>query len=369
MNPRRLLVLAAVAVVAVIVAVSLANRTATTPRGVNDLLYPDLKAQAESVKAIRVFKAGDERAVEVVRNGGGWTLTERNGYPIAEAKARNLVRALSNAKILEEKTSDPEKFAALSVEDVSSREAKGIRIELEGPATPVNLIVGKDGPGTKSSYVRRAGESKSWLVNEQLSASSEPRDWLDKDIINVSADRVQSATVTIGNQKPYTAAKSSRADADFKVEPLPKGKELSSSSAANGLATALVSLTLDDVKPKADIATDKPSAQATYKTFDGLVVQLTGYEQDETHYVTLTTSYDAALAEQFAVKTAADETAKDEPGKGEGEAKTEAKPAESTPKVEEEAKTIAAKVSNWAYEIPGYKYDAIFRPLDEMLKK
>jgi hypothetical protein len=365
MNQRRLLILAAVAIVAVCVAVLLANRTATTPRDANELLYPDLKAQAESVKAIRVFKAGDERAVEIVRNGDHWTLTERNGYPIADAKARNLVRALAGARILEEKTSDPDKFAALALEDVSGADAKGIRIELEGPSQPVNLIVGKDGLG-KSSYVRRAGESQSWLVNEQLSASAEPRDWLDKDIINVSADRVQSATLTIGNQKPYTAAKSSRADADFKVEPLPKGKELSSSGAANGFATALINLSMNDVKPKADIATGKPSAQATYTTFDGLVVRLEGYEKDDERYVTLTASYDAALAERFAVKTAADDASKDDTEKGEAQA--EQPPAASKPQVAAEAQTIAAKLTDWAFEIPRYKYEAIFRPLDEMLK-
>jgi hypothetical protein len=214
--------------------------------------------------------------------------------------------------------------------------------------------------------VRRAGEPKSWLVSEQLSASPETRDWLDKDIINVSADRIQAATIAIGGGKPYSASKTSRTDADFKVEPLPKGKELSSSSAANGIATALLNLTLDDVQPKAQIATEKPHATATYKTFDGLVVQLDGFKKNDKHYVTLSASYDAALAEQFKVKAVEDDKAKSEAAaKGEGE-----KPAAVVaPDVAGEAQKTTAKVANWAYEIPGYKYDAIFRPLDEMLKK
>ena len=355
MTPRRLLILAVIAVVAVIGAVLLANQRASTARVPSDLLYAELKAQADSVKAIRIYKAGDTRALEIIRNGAEWTLTERNAYPIAAVKARRLVQALSDAKILEEKTADPTKYAALSVEDVSAAEAKGVRIELEGPATPVNLIVGKDGPSGKASYVRRVGDTQSWLVNTQLSASPEIGDWLDKEIINVSSDRIQSVAVAIEGQKPYSAAKSTRADADFKVEPLPKGKALSSPSAANSAATALMSLSLDDVVPKADVTSSKAVAQATYKSFDGLVVQVDGYKKDDKRYIALTPTYDAALAEKFHIKTDADAKAKAD--------------AAAAPNVEEEAKTAAAKVASWAYQIPDYKYDAIFRPLDEMLKK
>ncbi|HVF16182.1 MAG TPA: DUF4340 domain-containing protein, partial [Steroidobacteraceae bacterium] len=225
--------------------------------------------------------------------------------------------------------------------------------------------VGKDGPSGKSSYVRRVDDKQSWLVNTQLSASPEIGDWLEKEIINISADRIQSASVSIGGQKPYTAAKSSRADADFKVEPLPKGKELSSASAANSAATALVSLSLDDAQPKTAIVSDKPAAQATFKTFDGLVVQLDGYKKDDKRYITLATSYDAQHAERFKLKTVADDKTKTDAAGGD---QSKSAPT-TTPNIEEEAKTSQTKLANWAYEIPEYKFDAIFRPLDETLKK
>jgi hypothetical protein len=357
MTSRRLLIFAVLAVAAVAGAVLLANQRASTSQAQSDLIYPKLKAEADSVKAIRIYKAGNERALELIRDGANWTVTERHGYPIAAVKARRLVQALASAKTVEEKTADPTKYAALSVDDVTEADAKGVRIELEGPQTPVNLIVGKDGPGGKSSYIRRNGETQSWLVNEQLSASPEVRDWLDKDIINVSADRIQSASIAIEGQKPYTVAKRSRADADFKVDALPKGKELSGPSAANNAASALMSLSLDDVRPKGDVATGKPAAQATYKTFDGLVVQLQGFKTDDKRYITLTPTYDAALAEQFRVQTTTDEKAKSDTSPSAGA------------NIEEEANKAATKVANWAYEIPEYKFDAIFRPMDEMLKK
>ena len=367
MTPRRILIVAVLAVVAITSAVLVANLRTESKQTTDALLYPQLKAQADSVKAIRIYKAGDARAVEILRDGDRWTLTERDGYPIAAVKARNLVRALTTAKVLEEKTADESKYGALSVEDVKKADAKGVRIELEGPSDAVNLIVGKDGPGGKSSYVRRAGEAKSWLVSEQLSASPEVRDWLDKDIVNVSADRIQSAAISISGQKPYSASKSSRADADFKVEPLAKGQTLSSDGAANGIATALLSLTLDDVLPKSEIASEKPAAQATYKTFDGLIVQLEGFKKNDKHYVVIATSFDQALADQFKIKTAEQKPAADAANKGDvAQNESTSKPAAD---VSAEAKSLSDKTVNWAYEIPQYKYDAIFKPLAEMLKK
>lgn len=365
MTPRRVIILGLVAVVAVTLAVMLANRQAKTSI-VNELLYPELRAQADSIEAIRIYTAGDTRAVEIVREGTQWKLTERNGYPAATTKVSTLVRALANAKLLEEKTADPSKYSALSLQDMSDAEAAGVRLELVGPAAPVNLIVGKDGPIAQSTYVRRVGEPTSWLISERIDVEAAPADWLDKRIVDISADRIQSARIAIAGQKPYTAAKSSRAAADFEVEPLPKGKELSSPGAASGFATALLSLSLEDVKPQSEVTGEEPDATAMFATFDGLTLELRGYVRDDDHYITLSPAYDAERAERFKLKTANDTNADEKSDRASEDAKTA---GDSKPGVAAEVEAIASRVADWAYHIPEYKYDALFKPLDELLKK
>ena len=111
--------------------------------------------------------------------------------------------------------------------------------------------------------------------------------------------------------------------------------------------------------PRLSSCTEKPAAKATYKTFDGLVVQIDGFKKDDKRFVAITLSYDAALAEQFKVKTDADAkaTTRSDPA---------AEPHQCGNKdVEEEAKQSAGKLGDWVYEIAGYKYDSIFRPIDE----
>jgi len=378
MTSRKLLILAIVAVVAVLGGIWLAGRQTSTSSGEVATLYPDLKKELDAVTAVRIVKAGGTTAVEIERGESGWTVNERSGYPADEAKLRKLVTDLADAKLLEEKTSTVENYPTLGVEDIGNEAAGGIQVELDGPQQPVKLIVGKQARGGQSHYVRRADEPKSWLVNKDVDTSASPDQWLRKNILDVAADRVQSAAVTIAGAKPYSALKKTRADADFTVEGLPKGKELSSPSVADSFATALSGLTLTDVQ-SASAMTDKPSAQAVIKTFDGLVAEATGWKKDDKHFIALKTSFDAAQAERFEVATAeaekkdaapADEKKADAANaEGAPPGDKAATPEPAKPNIEEEAGKANARLTGWVYEIPAYKYDAIFKPVDELIKK
>lgn len=362
MNSRRLLTLSIAALLAIALGVWLATRQTSTGDGERALLYPELSKQLDAVQAVRIFKAGDARAVELTKADDAWVVSERSGYAADATKLRNLLRSLAEAKVIEEKTSNAENYKSLGVEDVKDAAAAGVRIEISGAPTAVNLIVGKSGTGGGSQYVRRANEPQSWLVGAAIDASATPEAWLRKDVIDVSADRIQSASVATGEHKPYTAAKKTRADADFVVTDLPKGKKPRTPSVANSLATALAGVTLSDAQPASSFADSPPTARATYKTFDGLIVELQGRQRADKRYIELKASYDAALAEQFKLAT---EPAKPADDKA---APPDAKPAATEKKdVAAEAQTINARAAGWAYEIPSYKYEQIFKTVEELI--
>jgi hypothetical protein len=44
-------------------------------------------------------------------------------------------------------------------------------------------------------------------------------------------------------------------------------------------------------------------------------------------------------------------------------------PSSTAKETEAEAKTLAARLNGWEFEIPSYKYDGMFRPLEDLLKK
>jgi Domain of unknown function (DUF4340) len=350
MTSRGLLILAVAALAAIAAGLWVAGRQAPAGGGATrDLLYPGLEGELDSIKTVRIFKAGDERAVQLEHGDAGWTVTERAGYRADREKLRKLVTAVAEARRSEEKTSDPKQYAALEVEDTSGADAKGLRIEFSGPAKPVNLIVGKPGIGSNSQFVRRAGEAPSWLIDRRLDAPTAPDQWLDKAIVDIAADRVQSARVTVKGAKPYTAARDSRDVPDFGVEGLPKGKSLRSTSIADSFSSALAGLVLTDVKPVGDLGAEPPADHVAFKTFDGLVVELEGWKQGERRYIALKASFDAAQAKRFLPAAKKDGS----------------KPAKQD--VGAEASKLAARTGGWAYEIPPYRYDNLFKPLAALL--
>jgi hypothetical protein len=376
MTSRRLLILAIVAIVAIGAGVWLAGREGSTGSSAGSgALYPELKAQLNSVSAVNLYKAGDARVVELKKQGDDWTVSERDNYPADDSKVRKLLVEIADAKIYEQKTSNPDAYATLGVEDTKDKNATSVRFELVGAPKPVNLIVGKQGVGARSNYVRRAGEPQSWLVNATIDTSATPEAWLRKDIIDVAADRMQSATVQTKDAKPYTVAKATRADANFSVDGLPKGKSLSAPTAANSVASALASLSLSDVRAASAFQSTPPAAHATFKTFDGLIVEADGWVQDNKHYVALRPSFDAAQAEHFKVAPAPEEKKAEEkkPDEKKGEAPAASKPEEppkpAAPNVQEDAKKAAAKLTGWVYEIPDYKYEALFKPVEQLVGK
>ncbi|HEX2492432.1 MAG TPA: DUF4340 domain-containing protein [Steroidobacter sp.] len=354
MTPRTVLTLTIAALITTGAGVWLATRQSSPAGGERALLYPQLQEQLDAVQALRIFKAGDSRTVEIARKDGSWAVSERAGYPADEAKLRKFLRGLAEARVLEEKTSNAKNYHSLGVEDVKEPNAGGVRVELTAAPSAVNLIVGKTGPGARSQYVRRAGEVHSWLIDANLDASASPEAWLRKEILDVSADRIQSASITVNQQKGYTAAKATRADANFTIADLPRGRKPSSPSAANGVAAALAGLTLSDVQPASAFEGAAPAARATFTTFDGLIVQLQGWSRDDKRFLAVQTSYDPQLAERFKVATTPSEKSPD------GQEGRKANAAE-------DAKTTNARAAGWVYEIPSYKYEQIFTPLASLL--
>ena len=179
--------------------------------------------------------------------------------------------------------------------------------------------------------MRVATAPQSLLAAPLLYVDSDPKGWLDHALLDVPVARVRQVEEHPAQGDSFIVSRDKKEQADFAVSPLPKGRELTSAAAAEPITTALGSLTLDDVR-KAAGATDPPTARATYHTFDGLEVELTGHK-DGTH------SLIAVTARSTAKETAA------------------------------EAEQLVARLTGWEFEIPDYKYNAIFTPLEELLRK
>ncbi len=379
MNSRNLTLLSLVAVLIIGAAIWVGH--SRTPQSVvQQSLYPDLTGKLSAVQGITIHKALDQVAVELTRNATGknstWQVKQRHNYPADTHKIDALLINLEDAKLREQKTANKENYSALGVQDLSDATATGVRLELTGSPSPVDLIVGKRDATRQGTYVRRAGAAPSWLISTELDVPADATKWLKRDLIDIAADRIQEATTQLSGAPSYSVFKNARPDANFDVKGIPKRRELNSVAAANAVAQALVALQLDDVRLASELAAEKPAGKTEFKTFDGLTVECVGYKIGEQRWIALHAGFDAELAKRFqipTVKAAGTSADKIKADKDKTEPKaaaaSDAATQDAIKKMEDEANSLNAATSSWAYAIPTYKYDAIFKPLEDLLKK
>lgn len=331
MNGRHVAILGAVALVVFGAGAWLASREGSRPDSLGGgRVLPDLRDALNDVTEIRVQK-GDGSKVTVRRTDAEWQVVERE-YPADASRVRQLLMNLAQLEVVEEKTSDPGNYAQLGVEDVAgASNATGSLVEAVTPQKTFALIVGKPSGGS-SSFVRVAGESRSFLAKPQLSVDADPARWVDRTIVDLPQKRIREMVVTPARGNGYTLRREKSEDTDFELVDVPKGREPVGAGALNAVPGSLASLTLDDVRrveeKKPDDGRSRP--RAIVRTFDGLELEITGREEDSQHYLTLS------------AKATQDEA-------------------------REEAERLSARFAGREYEIPGYKYDALFRPLDQLL--
>ncbi|HEU4617005.1 MAG TPA: DUF4340 domain-containing protein [Gammaproteobacteria bacterium] len=422
MSSRALIGLAAALVVLIGLAVFAHRGTAPTELGNGALFLPSLEKKLNDVDRVEVVRGGKEPVATLIRKQNNWVVQEKDSYPADIGKVRAVLLDLAEAHIVEQKTSNPEYYSRLGVESVDQAKAAGTQVTLRtGDMTVAAVTVGKEA-GNGYRYVRQNDKAESYLVDKRVDIPRDAAKWLVPDIVDVRPDRVREVAIERPSGEKVTLTKSAPEQPNFTVENVPKGRELQYPGVADVTGGALRELRLEDVAvAEADAA---PDVTTTYRTFDGLVVTVKGFEKDKDRWIELEASVDeeqakqaAAKAEQAAAKTeqaagktaaagssvagapaknaaASSGSAADSPASGASEAaagsvdaaaggdaegsaaagktsaasdsKTSDKPKAPDPHAE--AEQINARVHGWRYRIASYQYDQMTRRMEDLLK-
>jgi hypothetical protein len=362
MSQRNVLIL--LGAVVVLLALVLFGQRSGGNGGSGKLFAPTLESVLNDVDRVTVTKANNETVVALERKPEGWVAANKSGYPADVGKLRTALRALAEAKILEQKTSNPELYSHLGVEDVSGEKAAGLAVTLtvQGKDLPGVILGNPD--GSKHRYVRRAGEAQSYLIDRNPEFPRGVGQWLDAQIIDVRSDRIAQVTITQTDGQVVRLSKPNKDAANFDVADVPKGRELLYPGVANVIGNSLRELNLEDVEAATASAPAKPTV-VEFHTFDGLIVRAEGEKRGDASWVGFVASVDAAQAARAAAATPTP------PAEGAGAPADTPKPATpppATPDPAAEAARINAKVGPWRYKIATFQYDQMTRRMSDLLK-
>jgi hypothetical protein len=322
MNRQRLTALAIAALVVIGVAIFLASRRdGAPPPAEGAALLPIVSQELGSVTEIDIRKGAATPGVTLHRADGAnapWTVAQRADYPADAAKVRRLLISLGDAKT---KTRDPANFAVIGVDDPSKEGAQGTEISVVAKDGRHSVIIGK--PFGDGDFARRGGENQSYTVAPGITAEAEPRSWIDAKLIDVQSAAIQAVTLKPPAGTPGYGIHRLKPNEDgFGLDGAPPaGRQLVDAKALAPSPTALSGLDVEDVGPAGDLDFGK-ATQAIYTLGDGNVLTLTGVSVNDKHWIQVQSTKDTAL----------DSKAKDR-----------------------------------AFEVASYRYDALFRPLDQLL--
>lgn len=332
-----------VAALMVILAVALLvpGQTGRDEMPESDLLLPDLAARVNEIDRITVAAAGDDAGASLERGEESWRVSDLGGYPADWEKVRDLLAGLAQARMVEVKTANPEYYDRLGVEDIAPG-AAGVLVSLGAGDESYAVVVGKNADGRSGRYLRLADSTQSVLSDFEANVPRTAADWTDKQVTDIPADDVAEVAITHADGDELLARKATADEADFTLVNLPEDREIESSWAVNSLGGTLASLQFDSVQGES--AVDFTAAtRFRLLTYSGLEVRLEAVRVNEQHWVRLSASVPFA-----------------DPGDEEAAA-VEAE-------IAEQAEAINARTGGWAYQVQAYKFEAMTKRLEAVLK-
>jgi hypothetical protein len=365
------LILLAVTAVAAIIATMLLERSSAPDSTVVDggLLYPNLKSQLNGIARLEVSGAGAGDPIVLERSDSGWAVLQKAGYAADAGKIRQLLLRLAEASIVEAKTANPDLYARLAVADPDAPEGAGTLLAI-GPPADIRVVIGERDARAGGTYVRRAGEAQSYLVDADIEANRGALDWVDREIMDIDSSAIRELRITHADGEVLQLL---RVGDQLVVAGIPRDRELSGPGAAQPMARFLSPMRLDDVLPVGEFDQSNPEAAVDVFLDDGRRITARAWNRDEERWIAFDISLDPATEPETvpAVEAPEDQpdgentaVGTDEPD-GDGITGSESAVERADPE------TVAredAELAGWVFRVPVYKYDQAVRRMDDLLK-
>ncbi|NND64992.1 MAG: DUF4340 domain-containing protein [Gammaproteobacteria bacterium] len=393
-NKRSLLIILAIVAIAILALAMFvgASRRADVDTAETESWLPNLAQQINQIDRITMSKTGGEK-LTLRRGEDYWHVVEKFEHRADAGQIRKLLLAMSDARILEQKTSNSEFFPRLGVQDVSAGDAPGTQIELGNVSPSINVIIGDIARSGGGTYVRGVNEQKTFLIDQALTPSANKLNWLDREVLDVVDSDIQSITVTQVDGSKLQIAKADTENDKFAVLNLPVDAKLQSESSANAAASALTAMQFDEVQAfDAEKFSGKPVV-AVYRLYDGRDITASSWAMpaidDEQQYLT---RFEVALneerARQYQVSQELNKIPVDQQPfadsdgvdtKAELSINQESSNAASVGDIDmatvdaainqlaKETQALNERLAPWVYKFPGYKQAHLTRRLDELL--
>lgn len=346
MKNNKLIALVCITVVAVLVSyAAISSRKPETQT--KSLFFPELQEQLGNIAKIEI--QDNQNSLSFSREENDWTVDNLDNYPALPQKIKSTVIGVSELRIVSPKTTDPQFYGQLGVEDPSAEGAQSLLLKLYGENDQMvaDLIVGlprksKAAAYNPGLYVRRPNEAQSYLVEGLLQINTTITDWYETALFDITYVKISEVEVTHPDGDSYSVVKTDQDQSKFQLLPLPKEEKAVSEVILNRFGSLLNDFQSLSVQKQMDTS-QEPSIKINIASFEGLNATIHAFQKDDLPYATF----------QFEFK------------------KPEQDADDNTNSIDlqDNVDKLNAKLSGWLFQIPDFKYDVFKNKSADLLQK
>jgi hypothetical protein len=205
---------------------------------------------------------------------------------------RELLVGLTELRLVERRTANPEMLERLGVDDPTREGATSSLLRvLNAQGVPIaEIVVGRrrmrvQGNVPESVYVRRPNETQAWLAEGRLPLDADPNLWIDRDVANIPRDRVRQAEIARQGEPALILRRGAEPDGALAVVEPAETPELDEVN-LDEVARAFEFLTFLDVKRAADMPGEL-LGEARFELTDNLRIRVVANKEGESFWVHL----------------------------------------------------------------------------------
>jgi hypothetical protein len=344
----------------VAVAALIARKDESDVAGAGKALFPALLGSINDVTT--VVGVGGGETFTLVRGGGRWLVSEKYDFPADQSKARQLVLGTARLVRIESKTSNPDLYEKIGLDDVNAEDGNAVQYSFKNASgdTLAEIIIGNSrlgraDPQTNEYFVREPAMAQTWLVQGKLPDAIGVIEWLDSSVLKIDRERVRQVKVRHPDGAVVIVTKKKPSQITFDLLDIPDGAELESKYLISDLGRSLASLDMEDVIPASQGSVPDDGLEVEMITFDGLRVTLRSVKDGERTLARLQADFDESLVSPEFL-----------PGGEQSEGESDLLVGADI--VREDVTRLNGEWQKWIYVLPEYRANYMSVRKEEMIK-
>lgn len=287
------------------------------------LLIPELQEQVNDVDEVIISK--NDKIISLSKESGSWRIAEANGFLADANMVATLLLDLRKFKLKDKKTSNPANYKSLSLAETGENAATKIILKNSGKQF-ADISIGKQAQSSQGTYVRRNSDVQTWLAEGLLSVKLDSNDWIVTNILDIDNGQIKSVTFSPeASEQGFTINKLTPNDEAFVLENIPQGMQVKADAGINDFANGLQKFTIDSATKKLETK-NTIILSVVYQLFSGIQYNLNIFQG----------------AEQYLLHIDLENA--------------------------DSASEFDKQLTNWAYVIPQYKFDALNKKLSDLIE-